>query len=125
MLNQENLIRNYIDGYNSFDIDKMVLDFDEDIVFKNISNGETNMVLTGLAAFKKQAEQAKTYFSKRTQTITSFNHTGNETEIEIDYHAILNMDFPNGLKKGEELKMKGKSIFQFSGYKIVSLTDIS
>ncbi|MDB5205022.1 MAG: hypothetical protein JWR72_97, partial [Flavisolibacter sp.] len=31
----------------------------------------------------------------------------------------------NGLKKGDEVKLKGKSIFQFLGDKIIRLTDIS
>jgi hypothetical protein len=35
------------------------------------------------------------------------------------------MDFPNGLKKGEEISLDGKSIFEFSeDGKIMKLTDI-
>jgi hypothetical protein len=37
----------------------------------------------------------------------------------------LNMDFPNGLKKGNELILKGKSVFKFLDNKIIKLTDIS
>jgi hypothetical protein len=122
---RETIISNYIDGYNQFDIDKMVQDFKESIIFENISNGEKNMTLKGLKAFKEQAEQAKNYFSTRTQIVKSLKHKANETEIEIDYHAILDIDFPNGLKKGDELKLKGKSVFKFSGDKIIKLTDIS
>ncbi|MCC9071560.1 nuclear transport factor 2 family protein [Flavobacterium sp. F-65] len=125
MSTREKIIQSYIDGYNQFDIDKMTTDFDETIVFENIQGGETNMTLTGLTAFKEQAEQAKTYFSTRTQTITSFKHLKDETEIEIDYFAILGMDFPNGFKKGQELNLKGKSIFEFTADKISKLTDIS
>lgn len=92
------IIKNYIDSYNSFEIANMVADFDENIVFENIQNGETNM---------------------------SFNHTDNRCEIEIYYKAILAMDFPNGLKKGKEINLTGKSIFEFDGDKIIRLTDIS
>lgn len=125
MTNRENIIRNYIDGYNEFDINKMVQDLDEAIVFENISNGEMDMSLEGIEAFKEQAEQAKKYFSARMQTIKSFTHTNNETEIGIDYCAVLAMDFPNGLKKGDELKLQGKSVFKFRGDRIIKLTDIS
>ncbi|MDR6561562.1 MULTISPECIES: nuclear transport factor 2 family protein [unclassified Arcicella] len=125
MTHKEKIINNYIEGYNQFDTDKMVLDFDDNIVFENISNGEVNMTLSGINAFKEQAEQAKVYFSARTQTIASFEHKSDEVEVEIDYYAILAMDFPNGLKKGDELKLKGKSIFKFLDDKIVKLTDIS
>ena len=122
---REKVIKNYIDGYNNFDIKKMFADFDKTIIFENIQNGQTNMTLTGLSALKEQAEQAKSYFSSRQQKIKSFVHNDDETEIEIDYSAILAMDFPNGLKKGEKLNLTGKSIFKFSENKVVKLTDMS
>lgn len=125
MTDREKAITNYLEGYNQFDIGKMVADFEESIIFENIQNGVKNMTLTGLKDFIQQAEEAKSYFSKRTQTIKSFDHRDNTTEIEIDYSAILGMDFPNGLKKGQELNLTGKSIFEFEGDKIIKLTDIS
>ena len=125
MNDREKIVKNYIDGYNQFDCDKMLMDFDENVVFENIQEGEVSMSLTGLKALRQQAEQAKNYFATRTQTIKSFKHLGDETEIELDYYAILAMDFPNGLKKGDELKLKGKSIFRFLNNKVIKLTDIS
>lgn len=125
MTDREKIINDYIEGYNEFNINKIVLHFSESIIFQNISNGEINTSLTGLIKFKEQAEKAKTYFSTRKQTIKSFKHNIDEIEIEIDYFATLKIDFPNGLKKGEELNLGGKSIFKFSGNKIIMLTDIS
>lgn len=125
MINRERIIQNYIDGYNQFDVNKMVQDFTDDVVFENIQGGIVNLSLSGLTSFKQQAEQAKSYFSERKQTIESFKHLSDKTEIEIDYHAIAAMDFPTGLKQGQEFGLKGRSIFQFSGDKICKLTDIS
>ena len=125
MTNRETIIQNYVDGYNQFDIDKMVRDFDLGIVFENIQNGEVTMSLSGLPSFRAQAQKAKGYFSTRRQTIKSFQHSTDQTEIEVEYHAVTAMDFPNGLKKGHHLDLLGKSIFHFSGDKIVKLTDIS
>ena len=125
MTDREKIIKNYIEGYNQFDTDKMVIDFGDNTVFENIQNDITNISLKGLKAFIQQAEQTKAYFSKRTQTIKSFYHFENKTEIEIGYNAILGMDFPNGLKKGQELNLIGKSIFEFDGDKIIKLTDVS
>jgi hypothetical protein len=121
----ESIVKNYIEGYNNFDIDKMVMDFDEQIVFVNIENGSENLTLTGLAEFRRQAEQANAYFSERTQAIKSIIQTSNRCEIEIDYRATLAMDLPNGLKKGQELILTGKSVFEFDRDKIIRLTDIS
>lgn len=125
MTDRENAIKNYLEGYNQFDVEKMIINLDENIIFENIQNGVKNMTLTGLKDFIQQAEEAKSYFSKRTQTIKSFDHRDNTSEIEIEYSAILEMDFPNGLKRGQELNLTGKSIFEFEGDKIIKLTDIS
>jgi hypothetical protein len=125
MNDRKKIIKNYVDAYNRFDIDNMVADFDDNIVFENIQDGQTTMSLTGLMEFRQQAERAVSYFTERTQTIKSFTHLDNSIEIEIDYNAVLGMDFPNGMKKGQELKLSGKSIFQFVGDRITKLTDIS
>ncbi|MFB9077701.1 nuclear transport factor 2 family protein [Flavobacterium procerum] len=125
MTKREKIIGNYVEGYNQFDIDKMIADFDEAIIFENVQNGEINMTLNGIKEFVSQAEKAKEYFSARKQTITGFSHDATTTTIEIDYLAILAIDFPNGLKAGQELNLKGKSVFEFSGGKIIKLTDVS
>lgn len=122
---RENIIQNYIEGYNKFDVEKMLLDLDNEIIFQNIQNGEINLTLNGINEFKDQAEKSKLYFEKRQQKITSIKHTEDKTEIEIDYFAVLGIDFPNGLKKGQKLELKGKTIFTFKNNKIISISDIS
>ncbi|MCL1032813.1 hypothetical protein [Elizabethkingia anophelis] len=79
----------------------------------------------GKKEFRQQAELTKTYFKERQQNITSVKHSEDHTEIEIDYYAVLATDMPNGLKKGNELRLTGKSIFKFSDDRIIELTDIS
>ena len=125
MTEREEIIKNYVAAYNEFDVDRMVRDLDGNVIFENISDGETNVRLLGLSAFTEQAEQAASFFSERTQTIKSFKHTDDETEVELDYSAVLAVDLPDGLKEGEELKLAGKSIFTFANGKIVKLRDIS
>ncbi len=122
---REEVIKQYIESYNNFDTQKMTEDFSDDIVFVNIQNGKTNMTLNGINEFKNQAETAKQFFSQRNQKILSFKHEGHITQIEIDYHGILAQDFPNGLKKGQEISLKGKSTFEFRDGKIIKLTDES
>ena len=122
---REDIIRRYVDAYNHFDVDGMVRDLADTIYFENVSNGETNLVLDGLDAFRKQAEQMKDVFSKRKQTIRSVAHQGDEVMVEIEYHAVLATDLPNGMKRGDELSLKGKSIFRFERDKIISIRDIS
>jgi hypothetical protein len=125
MKQREQIISNYIKAYNNFDVDGMLTDLDPSVKFVNISSGGVNMTLTGLSAFKEQAIQAKDLFSIREQTIKSFKHADDQSEIEIAYSAVLAIDLPNGLKRGDKLNINGKSTFKFSGDKIIEITDIS
>ncbi|MEZ0454764.1 nuclear transport factor 2 family protein [Sphingobacterium thalpophilum] len=121
-----NKIFSYVEAYNNMDIGKMTVDFDDQIVFLNIMNGENTMELHGIEDFKKQAIEALSYFSERQQSIETLTHNIDSTEISISYRAIAAMDFPNGLKKGDEITLKGKSVFEFSADgEIVRLTDIA
>ncbi len=123
---QKTIIQNYVEAYNNFDVEKMIENFGSTVIFENISGGVSNMRLEGIEAFKEQANQAKSYFETRKQTIVSWNMVNDTIEIELLYEATLAMDFPNGLKKGDKLNLNGKSIFKFTKEnKILSLTDIS
>lgn len=106
------------------DVENMIADFADDIIFQNVMNGEKTMELLGIDAFKKQAIEALSYFSTREQAIESMTHSLSSTEIVINYRATAAMDFPNGLKKGDVINLQGKSVFEFSADgKISLLTD--
>ncbi len=122
---QKKIVEKYIKSYNDFDIKGMTENLSENIIFENISNGNVDLRTEGITEFKKQAESAKQYFTQRKQTIETWNFSEPKITIEIDYKAILAIDLPNGLKKGDTLKLKGKSEFEFENGKIKTITDKS
>ncbi|WP_282636540.1 nuclear transport factor 2 family protein [Sphingobacterium thalpophilum] len=120
------MVFRYVEAYNQMDLENMISDFADDIIFQNVMNGEKTMELLGIDAFKKQAIEALSYFSTREQAIESMTHSLISTEISINYKAVAAMNFPNGMKKGDVINLQGKSIFEFSADgKIARLTDIS
>ena len=119
------LVEAYIEAYNRFDVAGMLLALHEDVIFRNISNGEVNLTTTGKAAFRQQAEQATQYFSEREQRITDWQVNGQRVEVAIDYAAVAAIEFPNGLKPGDVLHMQGKSVFEIENGQIISIEDIS
>jgi ketosteroid isomerase-like protein len=119
------IVQAYIEAYNRFDVDRMVADLHDEVVFKNIANGEVNLTTTGKERFRQQAEQAKQYFSQREQRVTDWQVADSHVEVLIDYTGVAAIDFPNGLKPGDTLRMQGKSVFQLEGGKIHSIEDIS
>jgi repressor of nif and glnA expression len=122
---RKKIIENYIRSYNNFEIENMLKDLDENIVFRNITNGEINLTTKGIAEFEAQAEQAKIFFSQREQKIINLEFGANKVEVEIFYSGTIAVDFPDGLKSGSKIELAGKSIFRFVGDKIIGIEDIS
>ncbi|WP_209330510.1 nuclear transport factor 2 family protein [Lunatimonas salinarum] len=121
----EKLIHDYIAAYNAYDVEGMTAGMASDMVFVNIQGGDITLRLEGVDAFRRQAEEAKSYFSSRKQKINHIVRLGETYEVEIDYEAVLAVDLPNGLSQGKKLCMTGKSIFRIEKGQIVNLTDIS
>jgi len=119
------LVEAYIEAYNHFDVAGMLAPLHDDVVFRNVSNGETTLTLTGREAFRQQAEQATQYFSAREQRVTNWQVNGQRVEVVIDYTAVAAIEFSNGLKPGDSLHLQGKSVFQVEDGHIISIEDIS
>lgn len=58
MKNLQKVIENYIQAYNQFDIEGMLTDLHEDVVFENISEGILTLRTEGIDEFHTQAEKA-------------------------------------------------------------------
>jgi hypothetical protein len=119
------IVQQYIDSYNNFDVEGMIKDLHKDVIFKNISNGEVNLTTTGKSEFESQAKQAMQFFKSRKQTLTNTVVEENSIKLNIDYQGVIAMDFPNGMKENDEIKLVGESIFSFQDDKIIAITDIS
>jgi hypothetical protein len=122
---QKQVVEGYIKSYNDFDTNGMTKNLTENVVFKNVVNGNVELTTKGIAEFKEQAESAKQYFVQRKQTIESWDFINSKVIVDIDYRAVLAIDLPNGLKAGDTLELKGKSEFEFEKEKIKSITDKS
>lgn len=123
--NGKEIIERYLEAYNSFDIEGMLRLLHKEVQFRNYSNGEMNTETRGIQEFKELAEKSAKIFSSRCQTITSYTAVAGKAEVLIDYEAILSADLPNGLKQGDRLQLKGKSVFEIRDGKIGIIEDYS
>ena len=119
------IIENYVEAYNSFDVPRMVKLLHKDILFRNISNGEVNMETNGTQKFRELAEKSTKLFFSRRQTIIDCSAIDNKIEVIIDYEGILAVDLPGGLKTGEKMQLTGKSVFRIEEGKILLIEDYS
>jgi ketosteroid isomerase-like protein len=128
MMAQEEIkdsIYRYIEAYNNFDIDTMMEVLAKDIRFENIAGGEVNAKTSGKAEFEILARQSARLFASRKQTVKKIKIEGDRAFVEIEFEGVLAQDFPNGLKAGETLALKGTSEFGFTNGFISSIVDKS
>lgn len=117
------MIINYVDGYNSLDVEKMVIDLHDDISFEDIKNGQASPKSKGIKEFKLLAEETIIFFSERKQTVKSWTfHEGN-VQIEVDYFGVLGVDVSDKLSSGDTIRISGKSEFLFKDNKIIRIRD--
>jgi ketosteroid isomerase-like protein len=119
------LVDQYLAAYNDMDIPRMLATVHPDVEFKNISQGKVNVATYGIKELQALAEQSKSLFSERKQIISSFETADNSAVASITFCAVVAIDLPNGVKKGEVLNLKGRSEFTFKDGKIFQITDIS
>lgn len=117
------VIQAYIRAYNDRDTGAMLACLAPDIAFSNISGNQVTASAAGKTEFGKMAEAALGYFAARKQTVVNAITVADTTLIEVDYHATMAMDLPNGWKKGEEISLKGRSLFDLKDGQILRLVD--
>lgn len=119
------LIDRYIAAYNAFDMDGMMAVLHPEIGFQNVSSGEVNASVSGSEEFRQLAERSGHLFSSRKQTVTGFRAQEDRAFIDVDYEAVLAADMPNGMKKGEILRLTGRTEFTFRDGRIYRIRDVS
>lgn len=122
---QQQMIEQYIQAYNNFDIEGMCRNLSAEVVFQNIANGEVNLETKGLTAFRDQAEKAKDIFSEREQKMTDLQFGTGSVRVSIDYTGVLATDLSENMKAGDTLRLQGSSTFYFQDDKIVKILDKS
>lgn len=118
-------IERYIRSYNEMNVEEMIADLSENVLFEHISGDILELSLKGKEAFRQQAQDALKMFKNRKQTIESWAFKEQEVTVGIKYQATLAVDLPNGMKSGDMLELSGQSVFLFEGDEIKKLTDRS
>ncbi len=122
---QKSVIEHYLQAYNSFDVAGMLKDLHDEVEFEHISGGQISMAIRGKKAFKEQAQAATAYFKERSQEVIAWHFDGDLVLVDIDYRGVLAIDFPNGMRAGETLRLKGQSVFSFLGDQVIKIQDKS
>jgi steroid delta-isomerase-like uncharacterized protein len=124
-MNTKDLFLRYIEAYNAKDVETMLSFFDDACVFENISGGKVTVCTRGKADLEALAKKSAAAFASREQRVIALTEGQGRIVAEISYHAVLQTDLTPELKAGSRLNLRGVSVCEFSGGKIVRLTDYS
>ncbi|MDR6197426.1 steroid delta-isomerase-like uncharacterized protein [Siphonobacter sp. BAB-5404] len=124
VMNKE-LIEKYIEAYNSKNVPGMIALLEDDVLFENVSNASEGITTHTKVEFERLAVQSLAYFSERKQTIRFITESQNSIAIEIDYQATFAADFPDPTKAGQQLNLRGVSVFEIKEGKITRISDYS
>jgi steroid delta-isomerase-like uncharacterized protein len=125
MKRNNDLFLEYIRAYNARDVDRMLALFDEDCLFENISAGKVTVQTKGKAELEALARKSAEAFASREQKVISLTAGQGRIVAEIDYHAVLQSDLTPELKAGTRMHLRGVSVVELSGGKIMRLSDYS
>ena len=103
----------------------MLTFFDEECVFENISCGKITVRTEGKDELEALARKSAEAFATREQKVISLTEGQGRIVAEIDYHGVLQADLSPELKAGSRLDLRGVSVIEFAGRKIIRLSDYS
>jgi ketosteroid isomerase-like protein len=124
-MSAKDLFLGYVKAYNAKDVSAMLAFFDDRCVFENISGGKVTVRTQGKAELEALARRAAQAFASREQKVVSLTEGQGRIVAEIDYHAVLQADLSPEMKAGSRLDLRGISVCEFAGGKIVRLSDYS
>ncbi len=119
------VIQRYIDAYNRKDVPAMLACLSEDVMFKNIAEGEVTVETTNKRAFADLAEIGVQAFECRHQDVLNAISVSDDTLIEVQFSAVVAADLPNGWTSGQNVSFRGASAFGVVDGEIVSIIDQS
>jgi steroid delta-isomerase-like uncharacterized protein len=118
------IIQNYLDAYNSKDVDALVDCVADAVVFENVSNSGQSMKIEGRDAFAQLANQAAAMFVSRNQSVRMAVVDGNNVALEIAWTGTPAVDLGT-MKAGVEVAMRGASFITISDGKLARIVDLS
>jgi len=119
----EALIQAYVDAYNRFDIEGMLVTLSDDVRFEHHVADQLAVATDGKADFEKLARVGAALFASREQTVGEIREEGDLVIADVHFHGEIAEDIPDGPGAGTIIEMDGTSEFAFAGGKISRVID--
>lgn len=119
------LVRRYVERYNANDVDGMLDCCAENVVFETISNPGGSIRMNGKAEMREVIEATTRAFRERRQEVVAMLVDGQRAAAETTFSGVAAAELGQYVRPGEHVSIRGASMFEASGDKLVRICDYS
>lgn len=116
------LVREYVDRYNSSDVDGMLACCADDVVYETIDDTGA-MRLTGKAEVRAVLLATIRAFLQRRQEVVDLVVQGQRAEAETVFSGVAAAELNAGVRPGDPISARGSMIFEMKGGRFVRICD--
>lgn len=117
------LIKDYVEAYNRFDVAGMLALLSDDIIFVHQTGKQVTASTHGKAAFRALANLSAEMFSARKQTILALAQRDETIVCKIEFSGTFGQDLLDGTEAGQTINRVGQSEFLIHAGRITKIRD--
>lgn len=116
------MVVDFVEAYNAKDIDKMLADVTQDVMFRHYCDAGVLFKAHDKASFEAALREDASAFAQRSHAVkTSMTMLGS-TVLTTQFEAVVAKDLSNGWKAQQDITLPAAAEFQFRAEKIANIT---
>ncbi|HEV7693754.1 MAG TPA: nuclear transport factor 2 family protein [Hyphomonadaceae bacterium] len=119
------LVRQYVERYNSNDVDGMLDCCSDDVVFETITNPGGSIRLNGKDEMREVIEATTRAFRERRHELVGILVDGQRAAAETVFSGVAAAELGQSVRQGEHVSIRGATIFEARGDKLARICDYS
>ena len=121
----EELVRKYVDSYNSNDVEAMLDCCNDDVVFETITNPGGSIRLNGKDEVREVLIATTLAFRERRHQLIGIIVEGDRAAAETVFSGVAAAELGNHVRPGEHVSIRGATIFERHGERLGRICDYS
>ena len=119
------LVRRYVESYNSNDVEGMLACCNDDVVFETVANPGGSMRLTGKDEMREVLVATTLAFRERRHQLVSMIVDGERVAAETVFSGVAAAELGGQVRLGDHVSIRGATIFERRGDRLGRICDYS
>jgi steroid delta-isomerase-like uncharacterized protein len=119
------LVRRYVERYNSNDVEGMLDCCSDDIVFETVTNPGGSIRLNGKDEMREVLVATTRAFRERRHQLVGIIVDGNRAAAETVFSGVAAAELGNQVRSGDHISIRGATIFEIHDGRLGRICDYS